>query len=337
MPKRRHRDKIEYYQQKLRRWEEKAERKNRRIIESSDSENSDNEPVIVEESTEINANSVDHHDTSSNPENEIQEPDPELDPEILSALGESTEESPKFGEKIHENLARLWTPILRKGLNKEIKDKFFKEYLTPENCTLLQAPKLNPEISAAVSDLTRSRDKRVESVQHHLGVGITALNRALTLLINNEGSKVTAIKLLSDSSRILCDLHYVETQARIKFITPGLDKAFLNIVQDINRDEMLFGNKLSEKIKASKVIEKQGLQIKKTVPNPKPATVPQPSSSRPRPQENWAGPPRQSSYRGGRGGARKTTSAGSTGRRAPPAPQSKSSTQTKQQRAAQQH
>ncbi|CAG9113601.1 unnamed protein product [Plutella xylostella] len=58
---------------------------------------------------------------------------PELDPETLSALGETTEEAPKFGANIHESLSRLWLPILRKGINKETKEKLAKEYLVPEN------------------------------------------------------------------------------------------------------------------------------------------------------------------------------------------------------------
>ncbi|KAI5646115.1 hypothetical protein NE865_02008 [Phthorimaea operculella] len=186
-----------------------------------------------------------------------------LDKDILAALGESTAEGPKFGPKIHENLARLWSPILLKGLgSKEMKEKLIKPYLIPENCPLLQSPKLNPEISAALSDASRFRDKRVESVQQHLGYGITAINRALTLLIEGGENKLEVIKLLSDSCRILCDVHHGETQARKKFFTPGLDKSFLNVIQDVDHDDTLFGNKLSEKIKASKVIEKQGLQIK---------------------------------------------------------------------------
>ncbi|XP_048001284.1 uncharacterized protein LOC125238038 [Leguminivora glycinivorella] len=112
--------------------------------------------------------------------------------------------------------------------------------------------------------------------------------------------KVQAVKILSDGCRILSDLHFVETQVRTKLITPGLDKAFLSVIQDQERDETLFGVKISEKIKASRVIEKQGLQIKK-------AFVPKASTSntsfqtaRPRQPGNWPGPPRfASANRGG--------------------------------------
>lgn len=73
----------------------------------------------------------------------------ELDVEFLSALGDSTPDTPKYGEKIHETLAKRWLPILRRGIPKEAKETLLKEQKIPENCKLLRAPELNPEISAA--------------------------------------------------------------------------------------------------------------------------------------------------------------------------------------------
>lgn len=285
---------------------------------------------------------IDQPENTCDEENKVdgsEEPTPELDPDILSALGETTEEAPKFGPKIHEKLPRLWLPILKKGINKDLKDKLTKEYPIPDNCQLLQAPRLNPEISAAIAESTRARDKRVETVQQQLGQGITALNKGLELLLDDGKDRLQAIRHLSDSCRMLCDLHHTETQARKKFITPGLDKGFLTVIQDVERDDLLFGNKLSEKIKATKVIEKQGLQIKKPPPNPKiPSTSSayQPSTSRPRQQGNWAGPPRFSSNRGGRGGQRgRGAPAGrrtqSTSAQQKPPPQSKQPRATGQQ------
>ncbi|CAG9138600.1 unnamed protein product [Plutella xylostella] len=319
---------------------EQEQRKYNRIIYSS-SEDSDKDS-----DHETNGNVPEPVDVLENGTNDVldteepsQEPVtvPELDPETLSALGETTEEAPKFGANIHESLSRLWLPILRKGINKETKEKLAKEYLVPENCALLQPPKLNPEISSAVNEGARARDKKVEAVQQQLGLGITALNKGLELLLDDGRDRLQAIKYLSDSCRLLCDLHFLETEARKKFITPGLDKSFLNIMQDVEHDDMLFGNKLSEKIKATKVIEKHGLQIKKPAPNPKPPSTSynQPSTSRSRPQGNWGGPSRFPPNRGGRGGPKKTPSAS----RRPPAgynAQQKSSTQSKQRATSQQ-
>lgn len=230
---------------------------------------------------------------------------PPLDPEILSALGEATDSGPTWGQEIHNNLTQLWLPLLKTGMDKELREKVLKQYLIPSNCTLLQAPKLNIEISAAVIEMVRLRDKKVEAMQQQLGAGITAISRAMSTLLTSD-NKIDAIKMVSDGCRILCDLHHHETQARIKMITPGLAKPFLNLIQESERDETLFGVSLPEKIKASKTIEKQGLQIKKTAPPSRSNPVaPSTSAARQPFQGNWTGPPRYSTNRGGRGSHRK--------------------------------
>ncbi|KAL4702420.1 hypothetical protein ACJJTC_013752 [Scirpophaga incertulas] len=99
-------------------------------------------------------------------------------------LGASTSESPDFGDAAHESLATLWHPILRKGLPKEEKEKLTKESLIPVNCKLLQSPTLNPEIAAAVSEIVKSDNKS------------------------------RALKQLSNSCRLLTDLHFSFTKDR---------------------------------------------------------------------------------------------------------------------------
>lgn len=266
------------------------------------------------------------HPSATEPVSPDKEEDtaPELDPELLGALGEETGSDPKFGEKIHRSLAQRWEPLLKKGLPKEIKDKLLEEYLIPENCTLLQAPKLNREVAAAISEASRQRDKRKETEQQQLGAGISAINKALTLMLTSD-NKIEAIKLISDGCRILTDLHYQETQARVTVINYALAKPFLNIVQDCERDDTLYGNKLSEKIKASKTIEKQGLSIKKfTKPAKAPTTTEQATASSSRPQYqyrpsstyqgNWSGPSRFQQNRGGRRWSNRTNTPASNRR-----------------------
>lgn len=232
-------------------------------------------------------------------------PEPSLDPELLSALGASATDTPDFGDPIHDSLAKLWLPLLRKGLVKEEKTNLMKEYLIPSNCKLLQAPKLNAEISAAVSEVVRTRDKKLDSFQQTLGAGTSAINRAMDILLKTD-NKIRALKSLSDGCRLLTDLHHAFSCDRKKLITPSLDKNFLHMIQDTERDETLFGNTLADKIKASKAIEKQGIQIRKVANQKTAATpTPQPSTTRPTNQGNWTGPPRYPSFRGGRGGQRK--------------------------------
>lgn len=244
-------------------------------------------------------------------------PEPELDTELLQALGDPSDDIPVYGPDIHEKLALRWLPLLKKGIEKDAKDKLLKEYAIPSNCKLLKAPTLNAEISAAVPEGVRARDKILQNRQDQLGLGITAINRAINLLLTGD-DKVHAVKILSDSCRILSDLHYAETQVRIKLIIPGLEKSFTATIQDQDRDETLFGNKLPEKIKASKAIEKRGLQIKKG-PYPKPTTSGiAPSGGRLRQQGNWKPPPRSSWISRGGHTAAYRSPAQQPYRRAPP-------------------
>lgn len=251
---------------------------------------------------EIQPNELDDIVQPNIPETSISDANlPTLEPDVLIALGELIPEEVTYGEDIHPDLAQRWAPILRKGLTKEQKDKLLKENAIPKNCKLFRAPTLNPEIAAAVSEFARLRDKKIESSQQQLGIGLTAVNKAMTILLSGD-DKIQAIKHLSDACRVLSDLHALETQSRTKSLTQGLDKTFLNVIQDTERDETLFGSGLPEKIKASKAIEKQGSLIKK----PDNKAVPGPSAPRStRPQGNWRGPSRSAPNRGGRGGSRR--------------------------------
>lgn len=151
--------------------------------------------------------------TPEEPAKLVQDEPPPLDPELLSALGDTADELPIYGENIHHTLAQRWIPLLKKGLAKDLKEKILKEYQIPENCKLLKAPTLNPEIKAAVSEIITNRDKNIQLKQDQLGLGISAINKAITQLLLGD-DKIQAIKILSDSCRILTDLHYTETQVK---------------------------------------------------------------------------------------------------------------------------
>ncbi|XP_064076280.1 uncharacterized protein LOC113404275 [Vanessa tameamea] len=252
-------------------------------------------PEVQTEVSDLRTNTILDLPTS---DGELHGESANLTPEYLQALGDAINEVPQYGEDIHHDLALRWLPILRRGLPKDVREKLVTSYSIPSNCKLLKAPSLNAEISAAITDSLRQRDKKLENYQQQLGVGITSINRAVTLLLTEE-DKIKAIKILSDAIRILSDLHYQDSDTRIKLLSPSLDKSILNIIDNNERDETLFGNNLSEKIKAAKTIEKQGLSIKKNIVPSKPPSV----TTRPR-QGNWSGPPRFPSNRGGRTGSR---------------------------------
>ncbi|KAJ8704291.1 hypothetical protein PYW08_013015 [Mythimna loreyi] len=145
MPKRSAKDKIDRYNKKIRKLEEKERRQSRRrsrVLQFSDSDVDLDNVAAVDDADNVDM------DESANPQltdvPEIPVSDPglpettdvrpvELDPEILSALGEPADDSPEFGENIHQDLAQRWQPILKRGLPKEVTDKLLKEYLVPSN------------------------------------------------------------------------------------------------------------------------------------------------------------------------------------------------------------
>ncbi|XP_059059887.1 uncharacterized protein LOC131853088 [Achroia grisella] len=304
MPKRN----IQYYERKIEKLRAKTKKRRRMVLSSSsDSEENEDNGTVNEDISVPIPNIVTEIESIQTASNEDVSNETQLDPDVLSALGDAVEETPVYGQNIHNSLAERWMPILRKGLLEDTKTKLFKEYPIPANCKLLKAPTLNSEISAAVAEVVRNRDKSILMKQDQLGYGITAVNRGISLLLSGD-DKIQAIKVLSDGCRILTDLHSLETKLRVKLITPCLDKSFLFIIEKEDRDETLFGVSLPEKMKASKAIEKQGHQIKKTIGTKLSASTSVPSTSRGRYQENWTGPPRYpSSIRGGRGGLQQSS------------------------------
>lgn len=217
-----------------------------------------------------------------------------LPADILEALGEAKGKLEVLGPKIQEEVSERWGRIMTEGLNKDQKRILLDKLLVPENFTLVKAPKLNPEIGAVLSESARNRDKHLERSQHHLGLGIAGLTNVISTLIGGDLEKLDIIKKLSEVNQVLIDLHFENTVNRRRLITPILDKKFLSIVQDTKRDSFLFGETLGEKIKASKTVEKSGLQIKKSE-NKEPFASKKYSQL----QGNWRGPPRRA-QRGGR-------------------------------------
>ncbi|KAG7307102.1 hypothetical protein JYU34_007242 [Plutella xylostella] len=208
----------------------------------------------------------------------------EIDIEFLSALGDITPETPMYGEKIHETMAERWLPILRGGLPKEAAELLLNQYKIPENCKLLRAPPLSPEMISAISSTARSIDKKIENLQQQLGLGITAINRAMNILITGSGDKedkVQTLRFLSDACRILCDLHYKDSESRSNLI-PKSKKSLLSVIPDVERDDSLLIFKLGEKIRASEIVKKQA-QKNEVAAIQKP---PAPSTSQSSPSED---------------------------------------------------
>lgn len=237
-----------------------------------------------------------------------------IDPELLKALGEFTDESVEWGTDINDYLAKRWHIILKEGLKKEDREEFTKKNLVPSNCKLIQAPKLNPEIAAMLSDSSRNRDTRLAHKQSQLGCALTILGKVISNILINKCEQSELVRGLSELGRTLADSHYLETETRRSLIIPVIDKTYIDPFKERKRDVFLFGDNLGDFIKSSRGIKKTGQLIQ-------PATG---SGS----NLNWRAPPPRSAQqyrprgapRGRGGGYRMTTAGARGGRRAPPPP-----------------
>ncbi|KOB75421.1 Uncharacterized protein OBRU01_07528 [Operophtera brumata] len=109
------------------------------------------------------------------PPNDNETGDAELDDEILQLLGDAPKAETPLGPPIHKDIARRWQDILAKGLSKDIKEGLLKDYMVPNNCDLLLAPTLTPEVKAALPDTLIKRDSSLVYKQKQLGIALSAL------------------------------------------------------------------------------------------------------------------------------------------------------------------
>ncbi|XP_063368524.1 uncharacterized protein LOC134657308 [Cydia amplana] len=185
----------------------------------------------------------------------------ELDDEILEVLGDAPKSEIKMGKPTHKDLASRWQEILDKGLVKETKDKLTEAYLIPENCDLLVAPLLNPEVKAALADNLVKRDNAIMAKQHQIAIAIAALNQAAELIIAKE-QHTKILKPISDACRLLCDSHCSDTKTRRGFVISAINPDMKDVLSETKRNKFLFGDNVSEKLKSAKTIKLSGSDLK---------------------------------------------------------------------------
>jgi hypothetical protein len=186
----------------------------------------------------------------------------QLDEDILQVLGDAPKAEAPLGPPIHKDVASRWQNILAKGLSKEVKENLTKEYLVPSNCDLLLAPALNPEVKVALPDPLVKRDSSLLYKQKQLGIALSALASVTEMVLSNETSKQKLLKPLSDACRIICDSHFTESRTRRGFIISSINAKLKQTLIDSSRDKFLFGENVSEKLKAAKTIQQSGEALK---------------------------------------------------------------------------
>lgn len=187
-----------------------------------------------------------------------------LDEETLKLLGDDPEkdESEKFS--LQQDLAQRWKGWISSGLKKDMLEELLKKYGRSGNCPL-DAPMLNPEIMASLSEVTTKRDKHFVQSQKMIGSAMVALGTAITMLLvnNDEGiDRLQLIENLCDAGKLLAATHYKESLARRAFISPGISKPLRTTLDNSKPEVFLYGSDLQAKIKEAKSIVRVGDDLK---------------------------------------------------------------------------
>lgn len=183
------------------------------------------EPLIDDVSQDIAASSA----TSLAPENPTQEEPQELDTDTLEILGDDPLMQIKYGKDIRSELASRLQHVAQKGLSKEIRKTLIAKYPLPANSLYIGAPKINPEIKAALADIAIKRDKGIEAKQIQMASAVSCLGEIISSHLNskekdNELLKKKKKKKLMDVTRLLCDIQHNDSTTRKHFILSSLKK-----------------------------------------------------------------------------------------------------------------
>lgn len=124
---------------------------------------------------------------------------PALDDNVLSMLGEAAATTQSFSAPIHQDISIRWNNILINGLTLDKRSELLQKYSPIENCPLIAAPKVNPELAVSFSETALQRDTRLAKIQDQIGSSLTAIGLLLQTFIDDKvgggESKLHAIQL----------------------------------------------------------------------------------------------------------------------------------------------
>lgn len=164
---------------------------------------------------------------------------------------------------LSSHISSRWKSWLKTGQQKEVKDALLQKYPRTGDCHL-EAPTLNPEIKASLNEGALKRDKYFSITQNLAGSALSALSLVIDPLLKRERSlePKKMLEHLWNTSQLLTEIHRGQTVARKACIVPSLEKPIASMLEKVETDKFLFGDKLGEKIKESKLVSKISQEIK---------------------------------------------------------------------------
>lgn len=186
---------------------------------------------------------------------------------MLQIIGERLAPERVFAPAIQKDIALRWADIIKTGLPKEEKLQLANKYPTPENFTVGDPPKLNPEVKASLNETIVKRDGRIIFTQERIACCISALGKAASKILSKHPFDLEdhdILEQICDVGRLLADLQHEESHIRKNLILQNINASIRETLNSTVIEEFLFGKSLEDHIKTAKSIERSSKDLKAT-------------------------------------------------------------------------
>lgn len=205
--------------------------------------------------------------------------------DTLQMLGADPDKPKATSYTLHGAVASRWNYYLTNGLSKEEAAQLLEKHQIPNNCSLLLPPKINTEVKAIMSTAHLTRDDSHMGLQSQVGTGLSAMGKAMNVILEEEKNipkeiREKILSSLSESGRCFAGLFYNISKTRKYLITPVLNKTVKEMTDSTTPGEFLFGADLGERVKNIKSLERAGQDLRSVLSTPRPRVMTQPAQVR---------------------------------------------------------
>lgn len=131
---------------------------------------------------------------------------------------------------------------------------------------MMDPPKLNPELKACLQETLIKRDGRIVEKQVRITTSIAGLLNVFIKITSLKSDEKLPTKELTESLsgilQLMADLQHAESSIRRSLILKNINASMKETLNATAVDEWLFGEKLDEKVKATKTLENSSKNLK---------------------------------------------------------------------------
>ena len=144
-----------------------------------------------------------------------------LNNEVKSTIENRINKNKRLGPPLHSDFVKLCENVVKNGLDDKERMELIEKFPPPNNCTIIEPPKLNTQIESSIQPTVKIRDNRIVKKQQKITACLSACGAAVALALSKEEENNPMIPILSDIASLMSDLQYDESVIRKSIILLG--------------------------------------------------------------------------------------------------------------------